>query len=76
MSNVGERARELLVTTFRGVGTMYEALTKQDRADLHERVADWLERRHPERARALQPATARPQIATLTRRRGCGCSPR
>jgi class 3 adenylate cyclase/tetratricopeptide (TPR) repeat protein len=27
----------------------YEALTKQDRAELHERVADWLERRHPER---------------------------
>ena len=25
----------------------YEALTKQDRAELHERVADWLERRHP-----------------------------
>ena len=32
----------------------YEALTKQDRADLHERVADWLERRHPERMIELE----------------------
>jgi class 3 adenylate cyclase/tetratricopeptide (TPR) repeat protein len=32
----------------------YEALTKQDRAELHERVADWLERRHPERMIELE----------------------
>jgi tetratricopeptide (TPR) repeat protein len=32
----------------------YESLTKQDRAELHERVADWLERRHPERMIELE----------------------
>ena len=32
----------------------YEALTKQDRAELHERVADWFERRHPERMIELE----------------------
>jgi class 3 adenylate cyclase/tetratricopeptide (TPR) repeat protein len=32
----------------------YEALTKQDRAELHERVANWLERRHPERMIELE----------------------
>jgi len=32
----------------------YEALTKEDRAALHERVADWLERRHPERMIELE----------------------
>ena len=33
----------------------YEALTKQDRAELHERVADWFEQRHPERMIELEP---------------------
>jgi class 3 adenylate cyclase/tetratricopeptide (TPR) repeat protein len=32
----------------------YEGLTKQDRADLHERVAGWLEQRHPERMIELE----------------------
>ena len=32
----------------------YEALTKHDRAALHERVADWLEQRHPERMIELE----------------------
>jgi class 3 adenylate cyclase/tetratricopeptide (TPR) repeat protein len=32
----------------------YEGLTKQDRAELHERIADWLERRHPERMIELE----------------------
>jgi class 3 adenylate cyclase/tetratricopeptide (TPR) repeat protein len=33
----------------------YEGLTKQDRAALHERVADWFEQRHPERMIELEP---------------------
>ena len=33
----------------------YEGLTKQDRAELHERVADWFEERHPERMIELEP---------------------
>jgi len=33
----------------------YESLTKQDRAELHERVADWFEQRHPERMIELEP---------------------
>ena len=32
----------------------YEGLTKHDRAELHERVADWFERRHPERMIELE----------------------
>jgi class 3 adenylate cyclase/tetratricopeptide (TPR) repeat protein len=32
----------------------YEGLTKLDRADLHERVADWFEERHPERMIELE----------------------
>ena len=32
----------------------YEALTKHDRAELHERVADWMEQRHPERMIELE----------------------
>ena len=32
----------------------YESITKEDRAELHEQLADWLEERHPERMVELE----------------------
>jgi class 3 adenylate cyclase/tetratricopeptide (TPR) repeat protein len=33
----------------------YESITKEDRAELHERLADWLEQRHHERMIEIEP---------------------